>query len=410
MAQKSNLNTSRKNKINLSVQNSKLWVPFYKLLTGITRGFFLKGVWLTDYNVAFDTNLSTINFFIYYQKSCINTYKKKFKNKFKSKFKKQDIQNKKVWFSKETLRKQKQEEILRKENELKKKKMRISRQALKNKLRGKDVSKTKDELNNKLTKSQKASNKLIHINKKKKIGKFLSRLFERVGYLAYTSYVFKFKTLNVLLYRNKLYRSQSRYFFFKLKQFKDSVFSRRDKLFIDFIKLTVLFFNNCIGIRAYTKVWSRAFKFISKRMHGKFFGFIKTTIQAIVNYPHKITTKDRIEGIRMVVSGRLKGKQRSASKRFWAGNVPTQSLGKNVEFCSTPSITLYGTFGLKFWIYKTQKSLSHLSITSAARKHYLSFKKFKEKKLSNETKKLLDKKDKKIIKKNNVIYTKKAKI
>jgi len=78
MAQKSNLNTSRKNKINLSVQNSKLWVPFYKLLTGITRGFFLKGVWLTDYNVAFDTNLSTINFFIYYQKSCINTYKIKF--------------------------------------------------------------------------------------------------------------------------------------------------------------------------------------------------------------------------------------------------------------------------------------------------------------------------------------------
>jgi ribosomal protein S3 len=100
-------------------------------------------------------------------------------------------------------------------------------------------------------------------------------------------------------------------------------------------------------------------------MHGKFFGFIKTTIQTIVNYPYRITTKDRIEGIRMVISGRLKGKQRSGSKRFWAGNVPTQSLAKNVEFCSTPSITLYGTFGLKFWIYKTRKSLTNLNIAIA---------------------------------------------
>lgn len=398
MAQKSNLNTIRKTKINLSVQNSKLWVPYHKLLTGITRGFFLKGVWLTDYNAGFDTNLATIYFFVYYQKSRINSYKKKFKIKFKKK-RKIENKNRKVWYSKETLRRQKEEAILRKQKELEKRNLRAKKKALRNLRKKKTNQKAvKNKFNKKLTKREK---KKLDAIKKKRIGKSLCKMFERISYLTYNSYVFKFKTLNVSLYRNNLYRSQSRYFFFKLKKFKNTVFSRRDKLFIDFVKLTVLFLNDRIGIKTYTKVWARAFKFISKRMHGKFFGFIKSTIQVIVNYPYKIVTKDRIKGIRIVVSGRLKGKQRSGSKRFWSGNVPTQSLSKNVEFCSTPSLTLYGTFGLKFWIYKTQKSLSNLTISSSARKHFLSLMRFRRKKEKSKKKKMKKSFKKYITKKRN---------
>jgi ribosomal protein S3 len=62
-------------------------------------------------------------------------------------------------------------------------------------------------------------------------------------------------------------------------------------------------------------------------------------------------------GVKFIISGRLKGKQRSDSKLIKVGKVPTQTFSKKVDFFTQSSHTMYGVFGLKFWIYKAKAKL-----------------------------------------------------
>lgn len=52
-----------------------------------------------------------------------------------------------------------------------------------------------------------------------------------------------------------------------------------------------------------------------------------------------------------MVSGRIRGKPRSSSTLIQSGNVPTQSITKDIDFASSHIYTLYGVFGIKIWSY-----------------------------------------------------------
>lgn len=80
MSQKSNLITIRKkNKIELISQNTKIWSSLYFLIENISRLFFIKGVWILKSFCAFDTNLVSLNLFLFYKKANLSIYKKKLK-------------------------------------------------------------------------------------------------------------------------------------------------------------------------------------------------------------------------------------------------------------------------------------------------------------------------------------------
>jgi hypothetical protein len=164
----------------------------------------------------------------------------------------------------------------------------------------------------------------------------------------YNSYVLKFKVLNSLIVKKDLI-----FFYQKLKIFVSSMFSRRFNFFVDFLKLTVLFFNNNIDLKVYIKTLGRIFKFLSKRLHTRFLLFLKALFKLFVSYSLKNNTVfNSIKGFKFLIKGRFQAKDRASSKLIQIGSVPSQSFFCNIDFSSTHIYTLYGAFGIKIWMYR----------------------------------------------------------
>lgn len=58
------------------------------------------------------------------------------------------------------------------------------------------------------------------------------------------------------------------------------------------------------------------------------------------------------QGIKISVSGRLNGAEIARNELFKDGNIPLQTLRANVQFSVRHAKTMYGTIGVKVWIYK----------------------------------------------------------
>lgn len=176
-----------------------------------------------------------------------------------------------------------------------------------------------------------------------------NELFNRVlNIYNLTSYRVSVKTLNFLIKKSVL-----NFFFTKLKKYRFNIFSRRLFFFYDFLKLTSLFLEGYIELEYYIQIWSRIFKNISKRLHGKFISFAKTTFLAFMEL-QLVIKKPKYDflGVKFSIQGRLRAKDRASSKLIQVGSVSSQSVALPVEYSSCHIYTLYGTFGVKIWTLK----------------------------------------------------------
>lgn len=57
-------------------------------------------------------------------------------------------------------------------------------------------------------------------------------------------------------------------------------------------------------------------------------------------------------GIKVKVGGRLNGAEIARKETFKEGNIPTQTIRSNIDYATVRAETIYGTIGLKVWIYK----------------------------------------------------------
>ena len=170
--------------------------------------------------------------------------------------------------------------------------------------------------------------------------------------LGYNYFNFNFVNLNNLVNKRKLV-----HLYKALKMFSFNIFTRRYNLFIDFLKITILFLDNHISLSGYIKIWVLIFKNLHKRLHGKFFLFVRKTIEVMLKI--KKSKKNKIQeiqesffsGAKFILSGRIRGKPRSSSTLICLGRVPTQSIKKKVEFASSHVYTLYGVYGIKMWTF-----------------------------------------------------------
>jgi ribosomal protein S3 len=128
-----------------------------------------------------------------------------------------------------------------------------------------------------------------------------------------------------------------------------SLFARRTTLFHDFLHLTCLFIGQKVSLDYYIQLWSRIFRFISKKLHTRFLSFAKTVFELIaLSYP-RYQKKRIFRGVRFVISGRFKAKARASSHSIKFGILPTQSICKQIQFSNLKVHTLYGIFGIKIW-------------------------------------------------------------
>lgn len=58
------------------------------------------------------------------------------------------------------------------------------------------------------------------------------------------------------------------------------------------------------------------------------------------------------KGIKIKVGGRLNGAEIARKETFKEGNIPTQTVRADIDYTTSRAETVYGTIGLKVWIYK----------------------------------------------------------
>jgi len=56
--------------------------------------------------------------------------------------------------------------------------------------------------------------------------------------------------------------------------------------------------------------------------------------------------------IKIKIGGRLNGAEIARKETFKDGNIPTQTIRSNIDYTTIRAETVYGTIGLKVWIYK----------------------------------------------------------
>ena len=139
----------------------------------------------------------------------------------------------------------------------------------------------------------------------------------------------------------------------KIKFFFKSFFMRRLNLYIDFIKIVGLLYQNLIDSKIFLLAIGLIFKNIFKRVHLRFCSFLEDLFNFIIyEVPKKIRKSSNILGIKFSISGRLQGKARATYQCIQKGCVPLQSFSKNIEFSKMHIYTFLGAFGLKIWLYK----------------------------------------------------------
>lgn len=140
--------------------------------------------------------------------------------------------------------------------------------------------------------------------------------------------------------------------YLKIKKFERLLFTRRLNVFFDFVKSSSLLCLNKLSVSAYLSILIEIFKVLPKNLHSRFFLFLNVVIYLLVKDKKvkDLSKGSNIDGIRVSISGKLKGKLRKASVRNQVGKIPSQSTERNTTFSKMNAHTRIGVFGFKMWL------------------------------------------------------------
>lgn len=150
----------------------------------------------------------------------------------------------------------------------------------------------------------------------------------------------KVSNLNLLLSEKEVLHA-----FEAFKTYANRLFQKRTSLFCDFLKLITLISNRKASVWSLAYIMALVFKPLQKKKHGMFVAFMNEI------FTYLISQKDsQIKGVKMIISGRLKGKPRASLAKFSLGKISLTQQDANIESSQTHIYTIYGCFGLKLWI------------------------------------------------------------
>lgn len=58
------------------------------------------------------------------------------------------------------------------------------------------------------------------------------------------------------------------------------------------------------------------------------------------------------QGVKIIISGRLGGAEIARDETLSWGKIPLHTLRADIDYASGPAQTIYGSVGLKVWVYK----------------------------------------------------------
>lgn len=160
----------------------------------------------------------------------------------------------------------------------------------------------------------------------------------------------KFRILNFFVQKRL-----TKFFGNRLRKYLKTLFSRRLKLFVDFIQILSLYVKNYVNTKFLLYNIAVIFSRLKKQRHSKFLKFIKELFTLIIfKLPTTLKKKsNKIQGVKILIKGKLRGKTRKKNKVIVLGVIPTQAINLQIEFAKTFVVTSYGVFGIKFWTYRS---------------------------------------------------------
>ena len=160
--------------------------------------------------------------------------------------------------------------------------------------------------------------------------------------------IFDLKILNRLV----LFSFFFRYLKKKTKFFKKKLFERRYGLYLDILKISVLYYTNQVKLEHLLNLIAEIFKRLSKRKHGVFLKFIKILFKTAFLKAKKTLFRNRFKGCKFVLAGKIRGKLRSKQISLVFGSIPISTISKRIDCARVDVNTVYGVFGIKLFVYK----------------------------------------------------------
>jgi small subunit ribosomal protein S3 len=81
---------------------------------------------------------------------------------------------------------------------------------------------------------------------------------------------------------------------------------------------------------------------------------LKSFFSVLITKKFKLRNKEylTVKGLKLIISGRLRDKQRSSFICLQEGKIPITNLKSGVDFSKMPAHTIYGVFGIKIWAFR----------------------------------------------------------
>lgn len=139
--------------------------------------------------------------------------------------------------------------------------------------------------------------------------------------------------------------------FLVYKKYLNSLFDKKFYLCLDITKITVLFLIDKIETKSFLDYMGRSFCSIHKKNHVRYFKLISNVFSFAV---FRTKNPNPILGVKLQISGKLKGKAIASQQLISCGSMPTQTINKNINFEKIHIFTTYGVFGFKLWVHRKQ--------------------------------------------------------
>ena len=201
--------------------------------------------------------------------------------------------------------------------------------------------------------------KKLEIYKNKKSINFKVSNFLKIIQNIFKAYNIQFLKLNFKImnfYVNKKFYKISQ---FALKPYKKTLFERHLRFFFDFCQICSLYYTNRLNSDIFLYNLALIFSRLKKKRHNKFLTFIKSLFILLTkNIPNKLKLSKfnfKIAGLKFILKGKISGKTRTKNQIITVGNISNQWLGKNIDFSKIAVTTSYGVYGMKLWIYRSNK-------------------------------------------------------
>lgn len=90
----------------------------------------------------------------------------------------------------------------------------------------------------------------------------------------------------------------------------------------------------------------KRFKSINKK------SFILNKVNKVIENPFNNVSNEKVlKGIKIQISGRIQGAEIARKEMFKIGRIPLQTLNADISFAKATAFTIYGTQGVKVWLY-----------------------------------------------------------